>query len=191
MRLGARSVDNPLSLMLVSRAIHPHDVRVELLPGRLNTGCRSSMRRVSAWAIVFLASLWAALGCSGGAHADRHVEGQDGGVAGAPADSGPQVLDEGGITSDGCAQTSCKPTGGQYCGVIGDGCQGTEDCGKCPGDWTCDKGLCVGGPSCLPVSCTDLTGTHYCGTIGDGCGHALDCGGCGTIGDGCGQSLDC
>src|SRR5690242_9704387 len=138
MRLGVRSFECRSTFMLVSRLIRTHDDGVELLPGRLNTGCRSSMRRVSVWAIVSFASLSAALGCSGGAHADRYFGNQDGGVAGAPADSGPQVLEEGGtVTPDGCAQTSCTPPGGTYCGVIGDGCQGTEDCGKCQGDWTC------------------------------------------------------
>jgi hypothetical protein len=111
---------------------------------------------------------------------------------------------------------SCKPAGGQYCGIVSDGCAGSQDCGTCPGDQVCDKGLCVGGPSCVPIACGS-----YCGSIGDGCGHTLTCGSCAagqvcsggictlpgcvpltcngpggarycdSIGDGCGGTLDC
>jgi hypothetical protein len=30
-----------------------------------------------------------------------------------------------------CKKVSCTPMGGQYCGVIGNGCGGTQDCGAC------------------------------------------------------------
>jgi hypothetical protein len=124
-----------------------------------------------------------------------------------------------GGTGGACVPTAtCTPPGGQYCGVIGNGCPGQKlDCGTtCPGDWTCDSNQCVGGASCMALTC----GT-YCGDIGDNCGHKLTCatcaagkvcqgglcvdpgcvpmscnGGinvryCGTIGDGCGGTLDC
>jgi hypothetical protein len=124
-----------------------------------------------------------------------------------------------GGTGGACVPTAtCTPPGGQYCGVIGNGCPGQKlDCGTtCPGDWTCDTNQCVGGASCTPGTCTG-----YCGEIGDGCGRKLTCaacaagkvcqGGicvdpgcvpmtcngtnntryCGTIGDGCGGTLDC
>jgi hypothetical protein len=124
-----------------------------------------------------------------------------------------------GGTGGACVPTAtCTPPGGQYCGVIGNGCPGQKlDCGTtCPGDWTCESNQCVGGSSCMALTC----GT-YCGDIGDNCGHKLTCatcaagkvcqGGlcvdpgcvpmacnaannvrfCGTIGDGCGGTLDC
>jgi len=115
---------------------------------------------------------------------------------------------------------SCTPAGGQYCGVIGNGCPGGKlDCGTTcttPG-WTCEMNQCVGNASV----CTALTCGNYCGEIGDNCGHKLmcpDCTGgkecrggicvdpgctpitcsqannvryCGVIGDGCGGTLDC
>jgi hypothetical protein len=78
-----------------------------------------------------------------------------------------------------CKATTCSPEGGTYCGVIGDGCGETLDCGSaCPkAGWTCEDNVCVGGPSvCTKATCTTATGDHYCGVIGDGCGGALDCG---------------
>ncbi|MFC1642185.1 hypothetical protein ACFL5O_05775 [Myxococcota bacterium] len=123
-------------------------------------------------------------------------------------------------TTASCASSvNCKPAGGQYCGHIGDGCGKTVDCGSCPSDWTCSDHLCVGGPSCQPLSCETGT-TRFCDTVGDGCGRELDCGDCpagetcragvcvkdgcvpltceteggrfcGTIGDGCGGTLEC
>src|SRR4029079_5668395 len=68
---------------------------------------------------------------------------------------------------------TCTPPGGQYCGVIGNGCPGQKlDCGTaCPGDWTCDMNQCVGGESCPPLTCG-----NYCGDLGDGCGRKLACG---------------
>jgi hypothetical protein len=124
-----------------------------------------------------------------------------------------------GGTGGACVPSAtCTPPGGQYCGIIGNGCPGQQlDCGMtCPGDWTCDKNQCVGGASCAALSCG-----NYCGDIGDGCGRKLTCatcaagkecrGGicvdpgcvpitcngpnntryCGMIGDGCGGTLDC
>jgi hypothetical protein len=118
-------------------------------------------------------------------------------------------------------QVQCVLPSGRYCGVIGDGCLGTLDCGVCPGTEVCDKGLCVGGPDCVALACqAAATSAAFCGTVGDGCGGALACGGCGasqicngglcvpagcvpltcntasgqycgTIGDGCGGTLDC
>src|SRR4029078_2319599 len=162
--------------------------------------------------------------CAGGA----------GGMAGAmsSAFSGTTgaggVISIGGSTGSGSGGTSgaggptatCTPPGGQYCGIIGNGCPGQKlDCGAtCPtAGWTCEMNQCVGGASvCTPLACG-----NYCGEIGDGCGRKLTCntcptgrecrGGicvdpgcvpitcaaannvryCGSIGDGCGGTLDC
>ena len=79
--------------------------------------------------------------------------------------------------------SSCASRGGSYCGVIGDGCGSTIDCGNdCPAGWTCDlaTNVCVGGADCRPTfECSYTAGGStgsYCGKISDGCGHALDCG---------------
>jgi hypothetical protein len=85
---------------------------------------------------------------------------------------------------------SCAVTGGRYCGDIGDNCSGILKCGDCAAlgaDWTCEKNVCVGGPTCQPFTC-DIpapdSGTSgalkYCGIIGDGCGRSLDCSTCGA-----------
>jgi hypothetical protein len=87
-------------------------------------------------------------------------------------------------SSDGpCTPARCDPPGGRYCGVVGDNCGGRLDCLTCPGDWSCEKNVCVGGPSCQPVACT-VPGARYCGKVGDGCGRELDCGDC-PAGDTC------
>src|SRR5689334_4503641 len=102
----------------------------------------------------------------------------DGGIV-PPADAsspydGPIVID-----GSSCTPISCTNGGTQYCGKIGNGCNGTIDCGGCPTNQTCGAfvpGVC-GDPACTPTvaSCTVAGGT-YCGMIGDGCGRAVDCG---------------
>ena len=78
--------------------------------------------------------------------------------------------------------TTCNPPGGQYCGDIGDGCEGTIHCGDCTAPETCGgtgiPNVC-GDPACVPRSCS-VAGGQYCGNIGDGCGHNLACGDCPT-----------
>jgi hypothetical protein len=151
------------------------------------------------------------------------------GVVGAAGSSGGGLLGTAGVISVGGStgtggsgacmpSATCTPPGGQYCGVIGNGCLGqTIDCGTtCANGWVCEANQCVG-----PASCVKLTCGSYCGEIGDGCGRKLMCnacaagrecrGGlcvdpgcvpitcsaannvryCGTIGDGCGGTLDC
>jgi hypothetical protein len=150
--------------------------------------------------------------------------GSGGTAAGGRGGGGPTGV--GGIATGGttgaggmCVPSNvCTPPGGQYCGTIGAGCPGQKlECGACPGDGVCEERLCVGGPSCTPITC----GT-FCGTIGDNCGRRLDCTAacgagqecrngicvdpgcvpmtcngannaryCGMIGDGCGGTLDC
>ncbi|MGA9656313.1 MAG: hypothetical protein WBV96_20620, partial [Polyangia bacterium] len=80
----------------------------------------------------------------------------------------------------GCTPLTCTASSGdQYCGVIGDGCGNSLDCGTTctkPG-WTCQNNLCVGPPGvCTPLTCATASGDQYCGVIGDGCGNSLDCG---------------
>ncbi len=113
-----------------------------------------------------------------------------GGGGGAGSGSGGTNRVDGGVRPEvgmpvdlGCSKTvSCTPAGGQYCGIIGDGCAGTIDCGTCPGDQVCDKGLCIGGPSCVATtSCAAASGgSNYCGDIGNGCGGKVSCGNCAT-----------
>jgi hypothetical protein len=93
--------------------------------------------------------------------------------------------------SAACSPLTCTPGGGQYCGVIGDGCGGSLDCGACPAPQGCGAGgvanVC-GEPaasSCKPLQCSNAQ-AQYCGVIGDGCGGAIDCGDCGE-GSVCGE----
>jgi hypothetical protein len=122
------------------------------------------------------AALAAAAGGAGGSgfalpDAAPHRHGTDAPVATQP-DSGP------------CQRLTCTPTGGKYCGKIGDGCGGTMECGAdCPMGLTCGgggvKNLCGAprDPNCKPISCEQLGG-RLCGRVGDGCGGSLECGGC-------------
>ena len=86
--------------------------------------------------------------------------------------------------------TTCAPTGGQYCGDIGDGCEGIIHCPDCTAPDTCGgtgtPGLC-GTPGCVPriAACTGGA-VSYCGTIGDGCGHSIACGDTCTAPETCG-----
>jgi hypothetical protein len=160
----------------------------------------------------------APVGSSGsdGVGGERETEGGDGVGA-----KGPGPIAVGGEGADpSCEPVTCEPEGGDYCGRIGDGCGARLDCGKCDGDWVCEEGLCVGGPSCESITCDAEAGVRYCGTIGDGCGRGAECGDCddgqkcdgglcvpedcspvgcnpegarycGAIGNGCGASLDC
>src|SRR5687767_9112320 len=97
----------------------------------------------------------------------------------ASADQGNTVIVVPGVDSavDAPMCTSCMPRGGQYCGEIGNVCGGKLQCGNCSADWTCQDGLCVGGPSCPRGAC-QTAGAQFCGTIGDGCGGSLACGSC-------------
>jgi hypothetical protein len=100
------------------------------------------------------------------------------GDAPAPADAG-----------NGCTPKTCAGLG-YTCGVNGDGCGGTINCGAgCPSPTFCGGGgfsQCGGGaaspdggPRCIPTTCAALG--YTCGFAGDGCGGVLDCraaGGC-------------
>jgi hypothetical protein len=96
-------------------------------------------------------------------------------------------LDGGSATAiDGAcvALTSCMVAGGQYCGIIGDGCTGNLNCGNCPAGQSCVGNICTSGSGYdagVLTSCI-VTGGQYCGTIGNGAGGKLDCGACATPG---------
>lgn len=103
--------------------------------------------------------------------------------------------------------TTCAPG---VCGLAGDGCGGTVDCGDpCEGDQVCYASSC-----CTPkVACT----SNDCGIVSDDCGGTLDCSGsgceagqcqadghcctpnpeacdglnCGSASDGCGNVVEC
>lgn len=106
----------------------------------------------------------------------------DGGGAGDAGMGAPDawraVSPDAAVESAGCTtKVSCTPTGGRYCGTIGDGCFGVLECGTCPADQICDSNVCVKGAACVPLSCQNAT-AQYCGKVGDGCGRALNCGAC-------------
>jgi hypothetical protein len=68
---------------------------------------------------------------------------------------------------------------GYNCGLQGDGCGGTVDCGPCAMGQTCGgggPGLCGTSTSCTPQTCQQANA--QCGVIGDGCGGTIDCGQC-------------
>ncbi len=112
-------------------------------------------------------------GGGGGNGGGGHNTGVDGGGPPGRPD-GPVALPD----SGSCVKVACTQPTGQYCGMIGDGCNGAQDCGTCPGAQVCEKGVCVqSASSCTPAACP-TTGTLYCGKIGDGCGRAVDCGAC-------------
>ncbi|HWO12457.1 MAG TPA: hypothetical protein VNN80_23330, partial [Polyangiaceae bacterium] len=76
---------------------------------------------------------------------------------------------------------------GKSCGIEGDGCGGTVECGSCPKGEAC--GL-FEAFQCAPLrgdsercparleSCAEAG--SECGLIGNGCGGTIDCGGCGA-----------
>ncbi len=79
-----------------------------------------------------------------------------------------------------CTKKSCADLS-IGCGMAGDGCGGTQDCGTCPAGQTCGGGGTpsqCGAPACSVRSCSDQN--IHCGPAGDGCGGSIDCGTCPT-----------
>ncbi|HEY7954032.1 MAG TPA: hypothetical protein VII38_02030, partial [Polyangia bacterium] len=76
-----------------------------------------------------------------------------------------------------CTPKSCTQLGFS-CGMQGDGCGGTQNCGSCSGGQVCGgggtPGVCAGG--CTTKTCTQLG--FNCGTQTDGCGGMQTCGTC-------------
>ncbi len=98
-----------------------------------------------------------------------------------------------GMSVDGAcvALTSCKAAGGQYCGIVGDGCNADLNCGDCPAGQTCTDHVCSSGSGWdggVLTSCT-VTGGQYCGDIGNGGGGKLACGACTAAGWTCTDGL--
>ncbi len=94
-------------------------------------------------------------------------------------------------TSGGCGLNTCASQNAT-CGLIGDGCSGTIDCGSCPMGETCGGGgthfMCGSGGggsgSCTPRTCAQAGAE--CGVVSDGCGSVTaNCGTC-PAGDICG-----
>ena len=87
----------------------------------------------------------------------------------------------GSTSADGgplCSPLTCENQNAA-CGVVGDGCGGTIDCGGCNADESCGGGGVpnqCGAPACTPRTCADVSAN--CGIIGDGCGAVLNCGTC-------------
>jgi hypothetical protein len=196
-------------------------------PPTRETSHRTAVRSILAVAAAILA-LAGAAGCArvvktADPTADAATSMPDPVVPGSDARTAPRdtrTPDPGTPDGGACTRITCNPKGGQYCGKIGDNCNGTIECGDCPSNQTCERGLCVGGTDCVASSCQPANG-RYCGQVGDGCGHALACGDCpagqactsgigtvagactrlvcsaggvrycGTIGDGCGGALTC
>jgi hypothetical protein len=84
-----------------------------------------------------------------------------------------------------CTPKTCASAGAN-CGLIGDGCGGSLDCGTCLSPYICGG---AGTPSvcgnpfasdagvvCTPRTCASVGAN--CGPVGDGCGGLLDCGTC-------------
>jgi hypothetical protein len=92
---------------------------------------------------------------------------------------------------EACTKISCTVAGGQYCGMLADGCGGQMDCGACATGWTCGTGanahVCISAdPNCKKLTCDQPTG-RFCGKIGDNCGGSVDCGDtCPIAGQTCG-----
>jgi hypothetical protein len=157
------------------------------LPSRFT---RSPWLAALAWAVAGCAGVSPGAsggngsgGKAGGPAADAGTDsgggGNVGGAGGGAVDA-PVIVIDAGADGGGCTSgVSCTPPNGRYCGVIGNGCFGMLDCGACPGDQTCQMGVCVGGASCAPLACqASGAAAKYCGSVGDGCGRALNCGAC-------------
>ena len=94
-----------------------------------------------------------------------------------------------GLAADGsvaCTPETCSSLG-YTCGVAGDGCGGTLNCGSCANPQYCGGGgfnqcggnngfTADGGVACTPKTCAQLG--YTCGITGDGCGGSLSCGSC-------------
>src|ERR1700744_4465060 len=90
---------------------------------------------------------------SGGGPGSAGATGSSGQTGSAGSGIAINVPDPGSDAASCSASVSCTPLGGQYCGSIGDGCNGTLDCGmNCKTDWSCENSVCVGGASCVPAT---------------------------------------
>ena len=168
------------------------------------TKCSWVKRSLALVALVAGAGLFS-VGCGGGAELPVDNTKPDGGGPvvtpdGSKPDNGGGIITipdssvnpdtyvpPGGTKCDGPPLIKCSSPAGDYCGKIGDGCGGTQDCGGCAAGKICTNSICVSPTSdgCAPLTCLQLGG-QYCGKVGDGCGRQLDCGDCTTSGFTCG-----
>jgi hypothetical protein len=148
---------------------------------------------------LLLAVPFAAAASCGGApnNADVFAGGLDGslgdgsgGSSGGGSGSGSGGIIAGDDGGDGGQHNGCTPktcqSAGYDCGMNGDGCGGTLDCGTCTSPAFCGGGgysKCGGigltpdgAPACSPTTCQALG--YDCGPAGDGCGGLLQCGTC-------------
>src|SRR5947199_902428 len=85
----------------------------------LPDGARTSAILASGWALLAsCAGIRSATPPDAGAAPDRPSQQHDGGS---------------------CTPVECVLANGRYCGPIGDGCNGTKDCGACPAEQVCEK----------------------------------------------------
>ena len=101
------------------------------------------------------------MGATGGASGSAGRGGTTETIDGSGDAARPDVTDT--TLPDGCRPGSCTPPGGRYCGLIGDGCSSSIDCGACPTGEVC--GLRV---------------ANVCGTPCTLCGDIPECDGAKT-----------
>ena len=156
------------------------------------------IRHVGRWLSIFCiagCSAGAVASCGSGAPSSDFVKGEPD-ASMESSDSGTSPPNDGSLLKgDGSISTGCKPKTcadqGFNCGMNGDGCGGTIDCGSCKAPEFCGGGgpsICGGqgiGPdggvinTCTPYTCaTAPKGPYNCGSTGDGCGNILNCGTC-------------
>ena len=93
------------------------------------------------------------------------------------------LLPDGGVA---CTPKTCASLG-YTCGITGDGCGASLNCGTCTNPEYCggggfnqcggNNGLSPdGGVACTPTTCAALG--YNCGQAADGCGNLLNCGSC-------------
>jgi len=119
-------------------------------------------------------------GCDGTITCDPCPTGEICGAAGAN-ECGPPV----------CRPLECYELIDRFgieCGVVGDGCGQTKNCGTCPPGQICtvvngQPNRCAG---CVPKTREQACAGLECGAVGDGCGGTIDCGTCPT-GEYCGS----
>jgi hypothetical protein len=121
---------------------------------------------------LLVAGTWVAagfLGCSATSRPRGTGEATGGSDAGSVV---PDTDADAGSEAEACSPTSCAAQN-VSCGLAGDGCGGTLQCGTCtlpqtcggdpqrPGQCGCTKSLCAQVPICPVASTTTLTGTVY------------------------------
>jgi len=133
---------------------------------------------MKAWAFVFGTIFGGAMlvsACSGGNTGSNFVGG-DGGADVTVLEAGQ--LNSGDGSNGSCNKLTCEKLG-YTCGMTGDGCGGTIDCGTCA-TGSCGGGgkfsQCGGSGPCQAKTCAELGSS--CGPEGDGCGGLIQCGSC-------------